>query len=119
MASEISLSKLRKLVREERKTALVLFRGSWCSDCIAFGPVWKAWTGGRKGPIFEVEVARGSKAWKEWSLDEIPTVALFIDGAEEERADGPITSLDLDELWDIAQQKVLALSRRGGARGQR
>lgn len=117
--SEVSLSKLRTLVHEDKRTALVLFRGSWCSDCIAFVPVWTAWTSGRKGPIFEVEVAKGGKARKEWNLDEIPTVALFINGSEEERVDGPITSLDLDELWDTAQRKVLALSRRGDGRGQR
>lgn len=117
--SEVSLKELRRIVSEEESTALVLFRGSWCSDCSAFDPVWKAWTKDRKGPIFEVEVAKGGKEWAQWGLEDIPTVALFIEGEESERVDGPITSLDLDEIWAIAERKVLRPSRRGGARGVR
>lgn len=119
MVSEVSLSGLQKLVSEERKTAFVLFWGDWCPDCTAFRPIWSAWSKGRKGPIYEVEVEKGGNEWTEWGLDEIPTVALFIEGSENERADGAITSLDLDELWALAEKKVLKPSRRGSARGQR
>ncbi len=81
------------------KDALVLFHGDWCSDCRAFRPTWDTWVKGKKCAIFELEVGRGSKEWREWDLKEVPTVALFLDGAEEDRADGSITKKHLDVLW--------------------
>ena len=81
------------------RNALVLFYGDWCSDCKAFKPLWNRWTKGKRGSIFELEVGRGSKEWREWDLKEIPTVALFIEGAEDDRADGTIQKKHLDVLW--------------------
>lgn len=77
----------------------MLFQGEWCPDCRAFKPIWERWCRDRKGPVFTIEVPRGAREWEEWSLDEIPTVAVFCSGSEKDRAHGTITEKDLERLW--------------------
>ncbi|MCU0860662.1 MAG: thioredoxin family protein [Thermoplasmata archaeon] len=83
------------------KDALVLFHGDWCSDCRAFRPTWDRWARKLKGAVYELEVGKASPEWSEWDLKEIPTVALFIRGAEEDRAEGTISAGDLDRLLKL------------------
>jgi thioredoxin-like negative regulator of GroEL len=99
VTDKIDSKGLAKKVRTDRESALVLFSGEWCKDCRAFKPVWDAWTEGRAGPIYTVEVGRAGREWKEWSLDEIPTVAAYSGGSEVGRAHGAITRDDLESLW--------------------
>ena len=107
MAKEIKSNKLARIVREERKAALVLFFGNWCIDCRESKPTWEAWTDSRAGPIFMVEIMRGDPGWKDWSIDEIPTVAAFVGGVEVGRVHGTISPDCLDRLWRLVS--------RGGA----
>ncbi len=99
MTSKIDSRELAKRVRTDREPALVLFSGEWCKDCRAFKPKWDEWTAVRAGPIYTVEVGRAGREWKEWSLDEIPTVAAFSGGSEAGRVHGVITKEDLESLW--------------------
>jgi thioredoxin-like negative regulator of GroEL len=93
---------LKKLVMSEKGSAVVLFTGEWCPDCKAFKHTWQAWARSKDGPVFQVDVARGSQLWAEWKLDEIPTVALFVAGSEKGRVHGVIADADLQRLWEEA-----------------
>ena len=99
MTREIDSKALAQMVRVKKDPALVLFYGNWCGDCREFKPAWVEWTARRDGPIFTVEVLRGGPEWKEWNLDEIPTVAAYSKGEEIGRAYGVVTKDDLDSLW--------------------
>jgi len=91
-------------VREERKDALVLFFGNWCIDCRESKPAWEAWTDSKAGPIFMVEIMRGDPEWRDWSIDEIPTVAAFVGGVEVGRVHGTISPEALDRLWRLVSR---------------
>ncbi len=97
MHVSISSADLARLVIADKKTAVVLFSGEWCPDCREFKPRWEGWSGKQKG-VYAVEVPRGGREWKEWRLDEIPTVAAFADGREVGRVHGIITTDDLKSL---------------------
>ncbi len=101
MPSKVDSKTLDRIVVRDAKDAVVLFHGDWCSDCRAFRPTWDRWTKGRDGDVHELEVGKGSPEWHEWDLREIPTVILFLDGAEENRAEGDITVEQLDRLWKL------------------
>lgn len=101
MPREIDSSDLRGLVDRSGSTALVLFHGGWCGDCRAFRPAWDRWCAGKKGPVFMVEVMRGGSEWRDWAIDEIPTVVLYRDGSERGRVHGKIEESDLDRLWKL------------------
>jgi thioredoxin-like negative regulator of GroEL len=101
LAKEIKSNKLAKIVREERKAALILFFGNWCIDCRQSKPTWDAWMESRVGPIFIVEIMRGDPEWKGWNIDEIPTVAAFVGGVEVGRIHGTISREGLDRLWQL------------------
>jgi thioredoxin-like negative regulator of GroEL len=101
LVKEIESNRLAKIVREEHKPALALFFGDWCIDCRQFKPTWDAWTERRAGPIFTVEIMRGDPEWKDWNLEEIPTVAAFVGGAEVGRVHGTISREGLDRLWPL------------------
>ncbi len=104
MPITIESVELAGIIRKGKKPALVLFHGSWCGDCKAFEPVWNRWISGKSGPIFRIEVLRGGEEWKDWALDEIPTIASFSGGAEKGRAHGVITESDLNRLWKMIDQ---------------
>ncbi len=104
LAKEIKSDKLARIVTEERKAALVLFYGDWCIDCRESKPTWNSWKDGRTGPIYMVHVMRGDPEWKDWSLDEIPTVAAFVEGTEVGRVHGTISTEGLDRLWKLISQ---------------
>ena len=91
-------------MREERKDALVLFFGNWCIDCRESKPAWEAWTDSKAGPIFMVEIMRGDPEWRDWSIDEIPTVAAFVGGVEVGRVHGTISPEALDRLWRLVSR---------------
>ena len=95
----ISSAKLAGVVRSRRMPAVVLFPGAWCPDCKRFDPTWNMWTSSRSGPMYAVDVPRGGSEWDDWSLVEIPTAAVFIDGREAGQFHGTISSDDLDSLW--------------------
>ena len=97
---DVHSEKLRSIVEEDGKSALVLFYGNWCGDCGAFKPTWDLWNKSKIGPIYAVEVLRGGKEWKEWGIDEIPTVAIYSDGIEKGRVCGIISEPDLNRLWN-------------------
>lgn len=101
MVEEVSFDRLRTIIEKDGQAALVLFAGEWCGDCNAFNPTWTAWNKDRKGPIFEVEIRRGGKEWREWAIDEIPTVAAYLDGVEKGRVHGTISERDLDRLMNM------------------
>lgn len=98
MVKRITSAELRKHLKGS-EAALVLFQGDWCPDCRAFRPAWEVWCRDREGPIFSIEVLRGASEWKDWDLDEIPTVAAYCRGSERDRAHGTITEKDLERLW--------------------
>lgn len=104
MLTSVGSEELVAIIRKDKEPALVLFHGSWCGDCKAFEPTWIRWISGKRGSIFRIEVPRGGKEWKDWVLDEIPTVASYSGGAETGRAHGVITELDLDRLWKMIGQ---------------
>jgi len=64
MVFDVHSEKLRSIVEQDGKAALVLFYGNWCSDCRAFKPTWDRWNKGRAGPIYAVEILRGGKEWR-------------------------------------------------------
>jgi len=104
LALDVHSEKLRSIVEEERRSALILFFGNWCGDCRAFKPTWDRWNKSKIGHIYAVEVLRGGKEWKEWGIDEIPTVAIYSDGIEKGRACGIITEPILNRLWNKIRQ---------------
>ncbi len=101
---EIKSNSLTRIVREERKAALVLFFGNWCIDCRESKPTWDAWTKTRDGPAFTLEIMRGDPEWKDWNIDEIPTVAAFVGGVEVGRIQGVISPEGLDHLWRVVSR---------------
>jgi len=103
LAKEISSSELREHVDRPGEAAFVLFHGSWCHDCKAFMPTWNRWATDMKGSVFMVEILRGGSEWRDWGIDEIPTVAAFKDGSELGRAHGSISERDLDRLWKLTR----------------
>lgn len=98
MDERLTSEQLNKKVTVERKPAIVLFTGIWCGDCMEFAPTWRKWSAGKSASIYRVEVERGGPEWNDWELDEIPTVAVYSDGAEKGRAEGVILEEDLDAL---------------------
>ena len=104
MAKYVKSGELLRAVKDGRKAALILFFGNWCVDCKKFEPTWDAWTEKRRGPIFMVEIMRGDSEWKDWSLDEIPTLVAFVGGAEVGRIQGVITPEGLDRLWRLVSR---------------
>ncbi len=98
MAKLVTSSDLDIIVRKERRPAVVLFFGKWCGDCREFEPTWNRWVKDRRGTLLMVEVLRGGPEWKDWNLDEIPTVASFADGTEVGRVAGSISEDDLRSL---------------------
>jgi thiol-disulfide isomerase/thioredoxin len=101
MPDEVNFEKLRNIVAKDGQAALVLFSGTWCGDCKAFKPSWDNWRNAKTGSIFKVEIQRGGREWREWTIDEIPTVAAYLDGVEKGRAHGKISERDLDRLWNL------------------
>jgi thiol-disulfide isomerase/thioredoxin len=101
MSEEVSFDKLSNIITKDGQAALVLFAGNWCGDCKVFKPTWDAWNKAKTGPIFKIEVQRGGKEWREWAINEIPTVAAYLDGIEKGRAQGTISERDLDRLWNL------------------
>lgn len=99
MTKKITSADLKKMLKNREGNALVLFQGDWCPDCRAFKPAWELWCRDRSGPIFSIEVLRGAAEWKEWDIDEIPTVAVYCSGSEKDRVHGNITDEDLERLW--------------------
>ena len=104
MPTTIESEELAAIIIRDKKPALVLFHGSWCVDCKAFEPTWNRWISGKRGPIFRIEVPRGGKEWKDWELDEIPTIASYSGGAEKGRVHGIINESDLNRLWTMIDQ---------------
>jgi thiol:disulfide interchange protein len=102
--TSVQSEELAAIIRKDKKPALVLFQGSWCGDCKAFEPTWDRWISGKKAPIFRIDVPRGGEEWKEWALDEIPTIASYSGGAEKGRVHGVITESDLNRLWKMIGQ---------------
>jgi thioredoxin-like negative regulator of GroEL len=94
----ITSAELDKIVRKEKQPAIILFFGNWCIDCRNFKPIWEVWIGLRKETILMAEVLRGGPEWKDWTLDEIPTVAVFAEGVELARVAGAISLDELDTL---------------------
>jgi len=92
---------LRKLVLVEKVRAVVLFSGTWCPDCRELEPIWNRWIQSIPGSILKVEVPRGGSEWRDWSLVEIPTVAVFAGGRELGRIHGTITRTDLEMLSKV------------------
>lgn len=105
MPRKVDSAALDRMVIGGEEDAMVLFYGEWCSDCREFRPTWDRWAKKRKGAIYELEVGKASPEWREWDLREIPTVALFIKGAEEDRAEGAISADDLDRLWRLWKEE--------------
>lgn len=103
MHREIDSTELKRTVEQNAKGMIVLFQGNWCGDCKAFKPTWDHWSAGKKQVLLMVEVMRGGREWREWALDEIPTVAAYKDGSELGRAHGTITESDLDRLAKLLQ----------------
>jgi len=101
MVEGVSFEKLRSIIARDGQVALVLFAGDWCGDCRVFIPTWDAWNKDKTGPIFKVNIRRGGKEWREWAIDEIPTVAAYLDGVERSRVHGTISERDLDLLWNL------------------
>jgi len=97
MATSVGSIDLRRIV-ETKSRAFVLFSGEWCPDCREFEPIWSAWAKNRAADCYQVEVPRGGPEWSDWDLEEIPTVAAFLDGREVQRVHGIITREDLDAL---------------------
>jgi len=100
MSEEVNLEKLRSIVAKDDQAALVFFAGNWCGDCIAFKQTWDIWNKAKTGPIFKIEIQRGGREWREWAIEEIPTVVAYLDGVEKGRARGTISEQDLDRLWN-------------------
>ncbi len=48
-----------------------------------------------------MEIPRDGVEWKDWRLEEIPTVAAFNDGRELARANGAITQSDVERLLKL------------------
>ncbi len=94
----ITSAELQKIVRKEKQTAIILFFGNWCIDCSNFKPIWQRWISDRKETVLMVEVLRGGPEWRDWDLDEIPTVAVYTKGVELARVAGAISVDDLDTL---------------------
>jgi len=101
MSEKIDFEKLRSVVAKDGQAAFVLFAGDWCGDCKAFEATWDAWNRDKTGLIFKVEIQRGGKEWREWAIDEIPTVAAYLGGVEKGRSHGTISERDLDRLWSL------------------
>ena len=101
MVRTVDAGELRRVVFSNKEEAIVLFTGSWCVDCTAFRPIWEKWARSRPGPIFVLEIERGSSAWQDWDLAEIPTVAVFRDGSLLDKASDRIGHDDLERLWGM------------------
>ena len=104
MVQTIAASELRRIVVSDKRDALVLFTGSWCVDCTAFGPTWEQWAGSRTGPVYVLEIKRGDSAWQDWNLREIPTVSAFKNGKEFAKASDHIGLDDLERLWSMIER---------------
>jgi len=100
LRKKVVSSELSRIVKTEKKPALVLFYGDWCIDCRNFKPTWDKWCEGKPGSILMIEVQRGGPEWEHWNLDEIPTVAAFAKGCEIDRVNGSISASDLAALLD-------------------
>lgn len=103
MVTKVTSGQLKDIVLGRKKTAMVLFTGSWCVDCMAFKPIWEKWNEARKGSVLQLDIERGDPAWTEWNIREIPTVAVFVDGVETAKASDRISSDDLDRLWRVVE----------------
>ena len=106
LAKIISSPMLRRMLEEDESIAVVLFTGEWCPVCREFKPIWSRWTEGKSVPLFVVDVPRGGAEWKEWRIDEIPTVGAFSQGREVARVHGTITPDDLDGLLERIRIRV-------------
>ena len=99
MATNVDSDQLKGIVFTERRPVMVLFTGPWCVDCMAFKPTWEMWCSTWNKPVHVMEIKRGDSAWTEWNIREIPTVAVYVDGVEIDKASDKISSEDLDRLW--------------------
>lgn len=104
MAEKIGTQDLRKLLRN-RETVIVLFSGEWCPDCRGFKPTWDTWRTGKAVKLHVLDVPRGGAEWKDWGLDEIPTVCAFSRGKETARVHGTIGLDVLDGLLEKISSK--------------
>lgn len=94
----VSSIDLRRLAFEEKRNLVVLFSGVWCPDCREFRQTWETWSARTKDTTVMLEVPRGGQEWKDWDLDEIPTVAAYKNGREVARVHGTITTAELEGL---------------------
>ena len=98
-AMNINSKQLKELI-ENKQTVLVDFWATWCPHCRKIGPAYDqiAEEYADTLKVVKVDVDEGESLWKEWELELIPTLRLYVDGAPAASIIAPESKAKIDEF---------------------
>lgn len=98
----------------ESEILLLDFWSPHCGPCMQMKPTVHSFIQA-KYPIREIETTQDQQTTRQFNIDRIPCFVMLVDGKEVERHVGPISTPDLQQMFEKAKDAVMQNRR---ARGQ-